>query len=180
MELGCLPLRASNEYFPSSATFQRSGKAALDCAHRTSTVSSCAFCEQGGHLAAPSLLLRPRVARARKNTQLHPCSCFFNNSFTFPGFAFPPARLHHLPHEEAQTCCLPSLNCATCAGFFFKDFFDDLHQRLFVRDLRQPFFLHDLLGSLSHAIEFRKDFPGDFKLIVPCPPSAATRPTVQA
>jgi hypothetical protein len=29
-------------------------EAALDCAHRTSTVSSCAFCEQGGHLAAPS------------------------------------------------------------------------------------------------------------------------------
>jgi len=24
------------------------------CAHRTSTVSSCAFCEQEGHLAAPS------------------------------------------------------------------------------------------------------------------------------
>ena len=28
-------------------------KVALDCAHRTSTVSSCAFCEQEGHLAAP-------------------------------------------------------------------------------------------------------------------------------
>jgi len=38
-------------------------KAALDCAHRTSTVSSCAFCEQRGRLAAPfpllHLLLRP-------------------------------------------------------------------------------------------------------------------------
>jgi hypothetical protein len=31
-------------------------KAALYCAHRTSTVSSCAFCEQEGHLAIPSLL----------------------------------------------------------------------------------------------------------------------------
>jgi hypothetical protein len=29
-------------------------EAALYCAHRTSTVSSCAFCEQEGHLAAPS------------------------------------------------------------------------------------------------------------------------------
>jgi hypothetical protein len=29
-------------------------KAALYCAHRTSTVSPCAFCEQEGHLAAPS------------------------------------------------------------------------------------------------------------------------------
>jgi hypothetical protein len=28
-------------------------KVALYCAHRTSTVSSCAFCEQRGHLAAP-------------------------------------------------------------------------------------------------------------------------------
>jgi hypothetical protein len=66
-------------------------KAALYCAHRTSTVSPCAFCEQEGHLAAPSPslqarslflqgwglidlplrasnegLLRPRVARAQK------------------------------------------------------------------------------------------------------------------
>ena len=29
-------------------------KAALYCAHRTSTFLSCAFCEQEGHLAAPS------------------------------------------------------------------------------------------------------------------------------
>ena len=29
-------------------------EAALYCAHRTSTVSPCAFCEQEGHLAAPN------------------------------------------------------------------------------------------------------------------------------
>jgi hypothetical protein len=29
-------------------------KAALYCAHRTSTFLSCAFCEQEGHLAAPA------------------------------------------------------------------------------------------------------------------------------
>jgi hypothetical protein len=29
-------------------------KVAFDCAHRTSTFLSCAFCEQGGHLATPS------------------------------------------------------------------------------------------------------------------------------
>ena len=34
--------------------FKGVAKAALYCAHRTSTVSSCAFCEQEGHLAAPS------------------------------------------------------------------------------------------------------------------------------
>jgi hypothetical protein len=34
--------------------FRGVAKVALYCAHRTSTVSSCAFCEQEGHLAAPS------------------------------------------------------------------------------------------------------------------------------
>jgi hypothetical protein len=38
-------------------------KAALDCAHRTSTASSCAFCEQGGHLAAPSSSYTGRGAK---------------------------------------------------------------------------------------------------------------------
>ena len=33
--------------------FRGVAKVALNCAHRTSTVSPCAFCEQGGHLAAP-------------------------------------------------------------------------------------------------------------------------------
>src|SRR5207344_2416880 len=32
--------------------FMGAAKAALYCAHRTSTVSPCAFCEQEGHLAA--------------------------------------------------------------------------------------------------------------------------------
>jgi hypothetical protein len=48
-------------------------EATLYCAHRTSTVSPCAFCEQQGHLAAPlPILLRPPVARARKIIRLHP------------------------------------------------------------------------------------------------------------
>ena len=34
--------------------FRGVAEGALYCAHRTSTVSSCAFCEQEGHLAAPS------------------------------------------------------------------------------------------------------------------------------
>jgi hypothetical protein len=33
-------------------------EAALYCAHRTSTVSSCAFCEQEGHLAAPAIFFQ--------------------------------------------------------------------------------------------------------------------------
>jgi hypothetical protein len=37
--------------YSSSLVLEGVAEAALDCAHRTSTVSSCAFCEQGGHLA---------------------------------------------------------------------------------------------------------------------------------
>src|SRR5437016_12038513 len=45
---------------------QGSGQISLYCAHRTSTVSSCAFCEQEGWSGRSLLtLLRPRVARAR-------------------------------------------------------------------------------------------------------------------
>jgi hypothetical protein len=42
----------------SSSFFKGVAKVALNCAHRTSTFLSCAFCEQRGHLAAPSPLLR--------------------------------------------------------------------------------------------------------------------------
>ena len=49
------PLRALSAAFQFSLPlFRGVAKAALYCAHRTSTVSSCAFCEQEGHLAAPS------------------------------------------------------------------------------------------------------------------------------
>jgi hypothetical protein len=43
--------RVRASYLP--PLFRGVAKAALYCAHRTSTVSSCAFCEQEGHLAAP-------------------------------------------------------------------------------------------------------------------------------
>ena len=46
-------------------------EAALYCAHRTSTALPCAFCEQEGHLAAPSpSLLRARGPGARGSS--HP------------------------------------------------------------------------------------------------------------
>src|SRR5262249_6879014 len=54
-------------------------------------------------------LLRPRVAQARKAPQPHP-NLFFNNSFTFPGFAFPPLAFITCPTRNPSTCCLPSLN----------------------------------------------------------------------
>ena len=46
---------------------QGSGQIILYCAHRTSTVSPCAFCEQEGWSGRSLLiLLRPRVARAKR------------------------------------------------------------------------------------------------------------------
>ena len=46
--------------------FRGVAKAALYCAHRTSTFLSCAFCEQEGHLAAPL----PLTATPTKSFQL--------------------------------------------------------------------------------------------------------------
>jgi hypothetical protein len=45
----------------------------LHCAHRTSTVSSCAFCKQEGWSGcSPLTLLRPRVARAQETHRAIP------------------------------------------------------------------------------------------------------------
>jgi hypothetical protein len=44
-----------------------SRQVALYCAHRTSTVFSCAFCEQEGHLAAPSQSFRRRAFREQED-----------------------------------------------------------------------------------------------------------------
>src|SRR5512144_2587627 len=58
-------LHASNEALPTLYTFllERVAEAALYCAHRTSTFLSCAFCEQKGHLAAPSPSFHFRAPR---------------------------------------------------------------------------------------------------------------------
>ncbi len=148
---GCPSLRTSNEGLLIPCTSLRgSRQAALYCAHRTSTVSPCAFCEQEGHLVAPSIALSPppttisilifphlhrmglgclrlrasdehrlivRVPRATKVAQPHP-NLFFSSSFTFPGLALPPLPFITCPTRNPSTCCLPSLNCATCVGLF--------------------------------------------------------------
>ena len=49
-----VPVTLARAFLSSFHLFRGVAKAALNCAHRTSTVSPCAFCEQGGHLAAPS------------------------------------------------------------------------------------------------------------------------------
>jgi len=51
-------------------------KAALYCAHRTSTVSPCAFCEQEGHLAAPSSFFSSRALREHGDRPSHPTTFF--------------------------------------------------------------------------------------------------------
>jgi hypothetical protein len=49
--------RSARPFQFSLPLFRGAAEVALYCAHRTSTVSSCAFCEQEGHLAAPLPLL---------------------------------------------------------------------------------------------------------------------------
>ena len=49
-----VPLAQARAFQFAKPLFRGVAEAALYCAHRTSTVSPCAFCEQEGHLAAPS------------------------------------------------------------------------------------------------------------------------------
>jgi len=49
---------------------------ALNCAHRTSTVSPCAFCEQGGHLAAPYPSFSCRALREQGDRPSYPAPFF--------------------------------------------------------------------------------------------------------
>jgi hypothetical protein len=61
-----LPIQrgSSSEAFPIPETpLKRVTEAAHYCAHRTCTFLSCAFCEQEGHLAAPSLFLDKKKKR---------------------------------------------------------------------------------------------------------------------
>ena len=63
---------------PNPSLLQTSAKGvvevALDCAHRTSTVSSCAFCEQEGHLTAPDLSFSGGARSGSKESFSHPCA----------------------------------------------------------------------------------------------------------
>jgi hypothetical protein len=56
--------------------FSGVAKAALNCAHRTSTVSPCAFCEQGGHLAAPCPSFGGRALREHRDRPSYPAPFF--------------------------------------------------------------------------------------------------------
>ena len=65
-------LSRARAYQFSLPLFRGVAKAALNCAHRTSTVSPCAFCEQGGHLAAPSSSFSSRALREHGDRPSHP------------------------------------------------------------------------------------------------------------
>jgi hypothetical protein len=58
-----VPLARARAFRFSIPLFQGRSQVVLDCAHRTSTFLSCAFCEQKGHLATPSppLLAAPEI-----------------------------------------------------------------------------------------------------------------------
>ena len=71
-----LPFVQARAFQFSRPLFRRMAKAALDYTHRTSTVSSCAFCEQGGHLAAPSLSFSSRALREHGDRPSYPTSFF--------------------------------------------------------------------------------------------------------
>ena len=55
-----LPFFPFFSLYSSSLVLEGVAKVALDCAHRTRAFLGRAFCEQGGHLAAPSPTLDPR------------------------------------------------------------------------------------------------------------------------
>ena len=73
--------------------FRGVAMAALNCAHRTSTVSPCAFCEQGGYLAAPSPYFRDRALREHRRS-----------SASTPSFQH-PVRLNTERSASPQSLC---------------------------------------------------------------------------
>jgi hypothetical protein len=68
-----LPWRGPSDFLP---FLEEVAEAALYCAHRTSIVSPCAFCEQEGHLAAPSSFFSSRALREHRDRPSYPISLF--------------------------------------------------------------------------------------------------------
>ena len=79
-----VPLARARAFRFSSLRPRGSSQTVLHCAHRTSTVSPCAFCEQEGWSGCSSpILLRPRVARAQKIIRPNPPSLVAALLFVF-------------------------------------------------------------------------------------------------
>jgi hypothetical protein len=63
-----VPLARARAFRSSSPFVKGVAEAALSCAHRTSTVSPCAFCEQEGHLVAPFPSFLGRALREHRRS----------------------------------------------------------------------------------------------------------------
>ena len=95
-----VPLARARAFQSSSPLVKGVAKVALYCAHRTSTVSPCAFCEQEGHLAAPSPSFGGRALREQgRSIRLHPLFLLavlssnpYTNSFAIQPGLNSPAR----------------------------------------------------------------------------------------
>ena len=124
-----LPLRASNEGLlrPRVARAQKINRPPSPPLLREQGISMSVIPPLSHREDGAGLPSTARVGRAhsycarsasKEGTQPHPPNLFFSNSFTYPGFAFPPDSFITCPTRKPSTCCLPSLNCAACVGFF--------------------------------------------------------------
>jgi hypothetical protein len=76
--------------------FEGVAEAALYCAHRTSTVSPCAFCEQEGHLAAPSPSLQARSFPLRGSAAWSTLDCARRTTVIY---LYDPSKLARFPFK---------------------------------------------------------------------------------
>ena len=105
------PLHASNQSPllpsspPSDLLAQGSCRTVLHCAHRTSTASSCAFCEQEGRSGCSlHIFLRPRVARAQGTHRAipPPAAGFFSILLTIRPHRWPSIRSSSDGHLDSR------------------------------------------------------------------------------
>src|SRR5437773_1144929 len=87
-----------------STNLHRVAWSTLNCAHRTSTVSSCAFCEQEGHLAAPSLSLQARSLPLKGSAAWLILYCARRTTFIYLN---DPSKLARTPFTRGGPIGLP-------------------------------------------------------------------------
>ena len=111
-------MRTPKESLPFSIHLLKgAAEAAFHCAHRTSTVSSCAFCEQERHLAAPSPPSEPRANSCHSAVF---CSRFSRNprlAQFLPTFPEPtpqkPSAYQSVPQPPSFWLCCWSWHCTS-------------------------------------------------------------------
>ena len=82
--------------------FDRGGKLELTKAPRLKTVA--AEIPEGFHSVEPERVApRSEIAKGWLLKYLHAVNLFFSNSFTFPGFAFPPLPFITCPTRKPNT-----------------------------------------------------------------------------